>query len=130
MQIGEIKLIKPIQKYKKFALPMQIWKKTCQIDARNIKNLHCQRKNFKNLTCQCKKYKKFTLPMQIGEKTRQINAKNIKIQGKNIILSKENPALKLFYSSFSPPKKTTKKLKKVMPMPSRLILARGRFSGY
>ena len=44
---------------------MQIWKKTCQIDARNIKNLHCQHKNFKNLTCQCKKYKKFALPMQI-----------------------------------------------------------------
>jgi hypothetical protein len=54
-------------------------KKTCQIDAKNIKNLHCQRKIFKNWTCQCKKYKEFALPMQIGEKkTRQINAKNIK----------------------------------------------------
>ena len=54
-------------------------KKTCQIDAKNIKNLHCQRKNFKNLTCQCKIYIKFALPMQIGgKKTCIANAKNIK----------------------------------------------------
>ena len=45
-----------------------IGKKTCQIDAKNIKNLHCQRKIFKYLTCQCKKYKEFALPMQIGGK--------------------------------------------------------------
>ena len=57
------------KKYKKFALPVQIWKKTHQINAKNLKNLHCQWKlGKKNSSNQCKKYKKFALPMQIGEK--------------------------------------------------------------
>ena len=43
-------------------------KKTCQIDAKNIKNLHCQ----------CKKYKKFALPMQIGKKNLSNRCKKYK----------------------------------------------------
>jgi hypothetical protein len=85
----EKKLVKWMQKYKKFSLPMQIGgKKTRQIDAKK-KNLHCQCKKYKNLHCQCKlgklnssnrckKYKKFVLPMQTGEKNSSNQCKKYK----------------------------------------------------